>query len=170
MSGTIISTFRCNVCDSRTDSSCSLEQAAINAIRCHISLLLHQETCYSATENGIVTRGCTADSAEVLTQCQSDNAICDFCNTTTCNDKEIEADYCYVCDSATDPRCLNQVEEVLYRECTVSPTGITGCYRHEDGKFKFLRISFTICKAYIFTHDLVTTVVFRLYNRSPQEN
>lgn len=85
----------------------------------------------------LVTRGCLNDlkiagATNHSAECAKNGDICERCsNRDNCNNKIIDGEFCYVCDSTSDPKCRRNVSFEMRKQCPLNVKPL-GCFRFED--------------------------------------
>lgn len=81
-----------------------------------------RDSCYLFVDkNNLTVRGCLSDSEFFSTLCQSDLSVCDVCQTSNCNMKNVMRPptmNCIKCDTSLDPKCIWGFSESSKTPCT----------------------------------------------------
>lgn len=119
---------RCQQCDSNQSLSCFAEASTTQSQVCRN----YQDVCLVRIANNSVQRQCADPDTIRSTTCQFP-ATCEVCEgEDNCNDLPVAAtDFCYTCDSRTDPNCRDQLDESMQTQCSFS-VGSKGCFREES--------------------------------------
>lgn len=121
----------CRVCDSSTNANCIRSPGSVPAVTCEDYL----DSCFVHVENNVVTRGCLLEQATVIqTECaRTSSDICETCTeTSNCNNKIIDGEFCMECDSQVDPNCRSNLTFTLRVQCNLAVRQV-GCYLFDDG-------------------------------------
>lgn len=119
---------RCQVCDSDRTLSCFGDASTTESRVCRD----YQDVCLVRIANNAVQRSCVNPETIRSATCQFP-AQCETCEgEDNCNAVTVAAvDFCYTCDSRTDPNCRDGLNEEMQTQCTFS-VGSKGCYREES--------------------------------------
>lgn len=127
----ILSEFQeCHNCVSSNNLLCYGNASATASVMCKEYL----DVCVVRIENNGVQRECAGRETLTSEICQYP-AQCELCEgEKNCNALVVAAtDYCYTCDSRTDPNCRDRLTDSMKEQCTFS-VGSKGCFREEiDG-------------------------------------
>lgn len=132
----------CLTCSSDDDESCGyLKDEADPAKLCE-SFLGRENLCFAYGNQTQSIRGCLNEFPELLSSCTENSEICQICDEDSCNFMNIVEEFCYVCDSTTDPLCESPSENLTPTLCGESTFNISGCYLSDEGKIKTNLLSF----------------------------
>lgn len=119
----------CHVCTSANSLNCIVNINAVPTQTCKNYL----DECFVHVVNNAVTRGCALENDQLAEDCK-DPTKCEVCSdTANCNNNIIGAnDYCYTCDSESDPNCKDNLNDSMLTQCPLSVSQM-GCFRYADG-------------------------------------
>lgn len=93
----------------------------------------YEDECFIHVANEIVRRGCTSDFIESPVEgidfesdCRNDT-ICEKCDESLCNDKQINNERCVECNSKYDRLCAHFPSNAPIKKCTLTLKKF-GCY------------------------------------------
>lgn len=94
----------------------------------------YMDECYTHVANDIVRRGCMSDvvdGVDVQSDCK-DSDICEKCSeTNNCNNKEIQTEFCSVCNSESQKLCKGAPQPSWRERCSLSIKPF-GCYINQN--------------------------------------
>lgn len=95
------------------------------------------DECFVHVAGDVITRGCLNEfkvlgGTNYTADCAENGDVCEKCsNRDNCNNKVIDGEFCYVCDSTTDPKCIRNVSFEMRKQCPLNVKPL-GCFRFED--------------------------------------
>lgn len=118
----------CVKCTSTENENCETAIEQLTSDVCALTVSGYTDSCYTRVVDQVVERGCYYEASEqVKNECQnSEQKSCIMCNEPGCNKAKVYiGEYCYKCDSATDPNCTDKVKPSMETKCDWSSKG---CY------------------------------------------
>lgn len=120
---------KCRVCWSNDTLSCIRTPGSVPTKMCDNYL----DECFTHVTNDIVIRGCSSDANQEITTDCANKDICEKCsNGENCNNKIVDGEFCYTCDSENDPHCHENVNISMRTQCKLGVDKL-GCYLFYDG-------------------------------------
>lgn len=139
-------TIECVKCNSETDENCAKNPKSITPTECD-----HEgDKCATFyTKDNKIIRNClqTILSEEDVTEEDEENNII-ACPDSSCDKTVSEEQFCYQCDSRSNPNCTHKLETEMMKECP-SDSEDLGCYHMITGK-TFYFFELTEFKKFIF--------------------
>lgn len=124
----------CVTCSSDDNESCGyLQEDSADKILCS-ELLGRENLCFAYGNQTSFLRGCLNDFPKLKEICSENSEVCQICDEDECNVMKIVEEFCYVCDSLTDPDCENVAENLTPTLCGEGTISKSGCYLSEKGK------------------------------------
>lgn len=147
---------KCRVCSSNDTVSCIRSPGSVPTKICKSYL----DECFVHVANDVIVRGCLSDAKEqVATDCL-DNDICEKCSSgENCNNKIVDGEFCFTCDSENDTNCKENVDISMRTQCKLGVEKL-GCYLFYDGGISTKKI---LQNTIISSIDFV---FFRQYNKT----
>lgn len=124
----------CFICSSETDLNCiDLHHKPVTSVCINNDQQQEKSSaCFTHIDtNGTVTRGCLFDEQKFKNDCK-DGQICTICESDNCNNRSIETNTCYKCNSENDLNCRDNLNNSMSATCALSIEN-SGCYRSDDG-------------------------------------
>lgn len=133
----------CIKCSPNIIHNCEEIGKDLSAIECTASVAGYTNGCYTVVKNHTVHRGCLLEATEdVRSECSDEfSEQCSVCRKSDCNrDNVYPGVFCYNCDSATDEKCFEKMDDSMEKDCA---SNHKGCYLiRENGNFSVLKIYF----------------------------
>lgn len=97
----------------------------------------YSNECYTHISDNIIRRGCLNDTNALITDgvdiqndCQ-DEDICEKCSDNLCNNKTIEKEFCFVCDSKNNMLCGIEPDPTMRVQCPLAVKPL-GCFLYKN--------------------------------------
>lgn len=122
---------KCRICSSKNTVNCIRSAGSVPTKICKD----YMDECFVHVVNNVVTRGCLNEQIlhpiNYRKDCENQD-ICEKCsNHNYCNNKIIDGEFCFECNSSIDQNCLKNVSIVMRKQCPLAVKK-QGCFRFED--------------------------------------